>query len=201
VGGEGYSVTVAGTVRDNADKGVDSSANQAKFAGFSRSAGSLSAGELLVCELMIDPSVSDTNGEWFEVYVVATDYIDLKGLYVTGSGSFAVGQSVFAAPGAFILLGRNGNSGSNGGVSLDYSYGSALSLPNMSGTLTLMTSSSGSLIDAVSWTGSTAAKSRELKITEFDASSNDNESNWADALAAFGAGDLGTPGQPNDIFP
>src|SRR5690606_13283224 len=53
------------------------------------------------------------------------------------------------------------------------------------------------VIDAVSWTKSTNGAALQLDPDLTDAISNDNESNFCDATAPYGAGDLGTPGAEN----
>jgi hypothetical protein len=56
------------------------------------------------------------------------------------------------------------------------------------------------LVDAVTWTKSTAGKSLQLDPDLVDASAasaNDIESNFCDATAPYGSGDLGSPGADN----
>ena len=39
--------------------------------------------DLLITEVMVNPSqVSDTNGEWFELFNPTTDAIDLNGIFI-----------------------------------------------------------------------------------------------------------------------
>jgi hypothetical protein len=53
------------------------------------------------------------------------------------------------------------------------------------------------VIDAVTWTKSTNGAALQLDPDLTDATSNDDPSNFCDATATYGAGDLGTPGAAN----
>ena len=67
----------------------------------------LSAGDLLITEIMHDPSqVADYRGEWFEIYNNSAGAVDLNGLVVQSNGEsgFTVGTSIELAAGAYFYL-------------------------------------------------------------------------------------------------
>jgi hypothetical protein len=163
---------------------------------------------LVINELLANPGglISDANGEWFEVYNAGTFAVNLQNLVIADSTTTTrrpyhrITASLTVQPGGYAVLGNTINTTTNGGVTVDYAYGSALSLSNLVdavkisrvyGTDTL------TLDRAAYASGTTSAKdgiSRELKNPALDNASIDG-SNWADALstAVYGAGGRGTP--------
>ena len=87
--------------------------------------GALLAGELIISEVMANPAaVSDTNGEWFELYNRTDSSIDLNGLnfYDSGSNSHTISESLFIEASSYLVLGRNSDAAINGGLTVDYVY-------------------------------------------------------------------------------
>ena len=92
----------------------------------------------IINEIMQNPAgVSDTTGEWFELYNPTATAIDLNGwtLRDEGTDSHTIGQSLIIDPFGFLVLGRSETD--NGGVILDYVY-SGLILGNGSDELLLV---------------------------------------------------------------
>lgn len=92
---------------------------------------SVNAGDLIITEIMADPAaVTDANGEYFEVYNTTSRTLHINGLVVTdkGSGSFTVSVTpeapVEVAPGEYFVFGKNDDLATNGGVNVDYQWGS-----------------------------------------------------------------------------
>ena len=105
-------------------------------------AASLQTGDLLISEVMSNPNaVSDTNGEWFEIFNASASTHDLNGLIIrdNGSNSHTInnGTSLLINPGEYFVLGRNTDTLSNGGLALDYSY-SNFTLSNTSDQIILL---------------------------------------------------------------
>ena len=77
-------------------------------------------------------AVSDPNGEWFEVHNYGTNAIDLLGYEISdlGSDSHIISESVIIEAGSYVVLGRQGNFFTNGGVNVDYVYGNDIALSN-----------------------------------------------------------------------
>lgn len=150
----------------------------------------ISPGDLVITELMANPaSVSDTNGEWFEIYNRSGSALDLSGLTIsdTGSNSHQISSSVTIGANSYFVLGRNADSSVNGGYVADYQY-SNFTLGNSSDDIIL--SYAGLVIDSLSYSGGgnfgLAGISTELTALGFLATP---------AGFSFGDGDIGTPGQ------
>lgn len=159
------------------------------------------AGDIVITEIMQNPNaVSDTDGEWFEIFNQGTQSINMNGWTIrdAGSDSHIIAQDVIIAPGSYAVLGRNGNTGTNGGVTLAYVY-SGMSLANGADEV-ILENASGTIIDevyydgGVSWPDPTGA-SMVLSTVAVD---NNVGANWAAGVDAFGSGDLGTPGTGPD---
>jgi hypothetical protein len=167
----------------------------------------LVAGDLVITEFMQNPNaVTDNVGEWFEIYNNTADTVNLNGLVVSdlGSDSITVASDVSVAAGAYAVLGVSDDSATNGGVTVDYAYGSALGLANTSDELVL--SFGSTTFDTIVWDdGATfpdgTGVSSSLDPASTDETLNDDGGNWCDATSTYGDGDLGTPGAVNDSCP
>lgn len=163
---------------------------------------------IVINELMANtnPSIPDTDGEWVELYNAGSRAVNLQNYVFTDATNpyFTISSSLPVAAGGYVVLGRNANSGTNGGATVDYSYGIAIGFSNAAdgfkiarvvGTDTL-------LIDQVAYTsGAISAKegiSRELTNPLLD-NSNVDGSNWKDAAVAavYGPAGRGTPKAQN----
>ncbi|TAK27819.1 MAG: hypothetical protein EPO40_15905 [Myxococcaceae bacterium] len=169
-------------------------------------------GALVITEIMNDPDVvGDMQGEWFEVYNRSATPVDLRGMRVRGSGTemFEVTASgPLLVPGrGYAVLGKNGDSVTNGGVTVLFAYGSAMDLSNSTSSpdsLTLLASDGSTVIDSVSYANTVASgwpviagRSKSLRPAILDALMNDTSSAWCPGGPAFGRGDFGTPGAAN----
>lgn len=158
------------------------------------------AGDLTIVELMLDPeSVADTAGEWIEVINSSARTLDLNGLILASTGdtdyTFALGAYTPLAPGDRVVLGINGDSGTNGGVTVNHTYSGVVLDAVDSVTLR----AGAVVIDAVSWDATyplVAGKSLSFGGTP-GVDSNDDPANWCSATSALGT-DFGTPGAVND---
>lgn len=165
-------------------------------------------GALVITEIMNKPgAISDTLGEWFEVYNPRATPVDLRGLVVRdlGSDRFTVTGSspILVAPMGYAVLARNGNMSTNGGVSAVYVYPS-MALGN-SGDEIIIETSTGVRVDQVAWMDTMTSgwpylegRSKSLRPSILDASMNDLNANWCHGGPSFGTGgDFGTPGAAN----
>jgi regulation of enolase protein 1 (concanavalin A-like superfamily) len=163
-------------------------------------------GDIIVTEIMNNPSaVSDSDGEYFEVYNTTGSDIDLDGWTISDNGadSHLIDGSVLVPAGGYALLGNNADTGTNGGAPVDYSYGSGWFLSN-GGDEVILTDPSGAEIDRVEYDGGPNfpdpnGASMNLDPMALDFTSNDDGSNWCTSTSAYGDGDLGTPGAANDM--
>lgn len=163
-------------------------------------------GDIVITEIMQNPSaVSDSNGEYFEVYNTTGSDIDLNGWQIEDNDFdfHTIASSVIVPAGGYAVLGRNGNTATNGGLAVDYVYGSDISLANGADEAVLV-ASNGTEIDRVEYDGGTNfpdpnGASMNLNPMALDFMSNDDGSNWCTSTSSYGDGDLGTPGAANDM--
>ena len=164
----------------------------------------LSAGDLLITEVMDDPSsVAFYRGEWFEIYNNSDTYVDLNGLQVSDSGTdiFVVSSAMPLRPGEYALFATRNNTAINGGlpaVDFRYIFGSQMAL-NSADDIIL---SYGVVdFDTVSWNAtdypSTSGIAKSLGTPYFTEADNDASSSWCGATITYGDGDYGTPGAAN----
>ena len=171
----------------------------------SLSFGQVNVGDIIITEIMQNPSVvTDANGEYFEVYNTTGTDINMNGWTIKdlGSDSHTISLSLIVPANGYAVLGVNGDSGTNGGVTLNYVY-SGIALANSADEL-LLVDTIGTTIDEVDWDGGPnfpdpTGASMELSINKYNATDNNTGLNWAEAVSAFGSGDLGTPGAVNDF--
>ena len=103
---------------------------------------------------MADPRrVSDARGEWFEVRNDGASGVSLRGWRIASQNDrgHTITRAVIVPAGGKVVLGRNANRARNGGVRLDYAYGSSVTLTNAGDWLALK-DPSGATIDSVAWT-------------------------------------------------
>ena len=181
---------------------VFSSALAAGFAlctGFSAAAhAAIQPGDLLITEVLANPdAVSDTAGEWFEIYNTSANNLDLAGLVIRdeGSNSHTVSAThpITIASGAYFVFGRNGDPLVNGGYTPDYVYDSFV-LGN-SGDAIILESDGvtvASLIYSDADLFGVAGRSAELTADGFALTPDSY---------TFGNGDIGTPGAAGSYAP
>ncbi len=154
-------------------------------------------GDLLITEMMANPAaVSDSNGEWFEILNTSSNPIDLNGLSLrdNGSNQHNIDSPLpqWINPNEYFVLGRNGESTTNGGYSANYVY-SDFTLGNTSDAIIL--EFNGVLIDSLIYNSAlfgTAGNSIEIISTGYGLT--------ADHLR-YGDGDIGTPGSAGSYSP
>lgn len=172
----------------------------------------LSPGDIVITEIMNNPApVSDTTGEWFEVFNSTSDAIDVNGWVVKDDGTNthtidgSVGGSTVIPAGEYFVLGRTSDTSTNGGAVVDYEYGtSGFTLGNGADEVVLL-SSEGTEIARVNYDGGSTfpdltGASMQLDPASINESDNDTGSNWCASTSDYGdgTGSLGTPGSPND---
>lgn len=161
---------------------------------------SSSAGaHIVINEVMADPvAVTDANGEWFEVHNRGTAAADLQGWTIHSGGDAArtITASVVVEPGGYAVLARHASSATNGGVAVDFAWGTGIGLGNASDWLALR-DAGGATVDSVAWSqGVPAGRSREVVDPEL-AHLDMMGANWQHGTEVYGAGDRGTPGARN----
>ncbi|WP_422050833.1 ExeM/NucH family extracellular endonuclease [Shimia sp.] len=162
--------------------------------------------ELVISEIMQNPAaVSDTNGEYFEVYNAGSRVFDMNGYTISDNDfdSHVIdnGGPLLIQPGAYLVFGRNADAASNGGVAVDYQY-SGVFLANGADEVVL-TDIEGREIDRVEYDGGPLfpdPNGASMELVDLAADNNDGN-NWTAAIQSFGDGDLGTPGDANGAAP
>ncbi len=171
------------------------------------------AGDLTITEFQADTSgsgrVPQYYGEWFEVHNNTAVTLDLLGVAFQSNsstttgipGAFTVTTSVPVAPGAYAVLGVSGDTGQNGGVTVDYVYSFTSFNLSRSDDLLVM-SYAGTRIDEVLWTSAWPTSPDEAHQASTNALglewANDLAINWCPATAYIpSSGMRGTPGAAN----
>jgi beta-lactamase superfamily II metal-dependent hydrolase len=157
------------------------------------------ASKIVINEVMVDPgAVADTDGEWIEIHNRGDSAVNLQGWVLASNNDSpqTIAGSVSVPAGGYVVLARNGNGASNGGVTEDYAY-STLTLANSSDWLALR-DGLGASVDSVSWaTAMPAGATRGVSDPSLD-NLDAKGSNWHTSTTAYGSGDEGTPGARND---
>lgn len=195
--------TVLGGADGGVDGGVPVDSCVSPRTGLSRDVSRPRPGDLVITELMADPkAVSDSVGEWVEVYALRD--VDLNGVSLTNEGN---GRALLdGAPkclelraGTFGVLARTAEPSTNGGLpSVLGTF--AFGLSNSDEDHALRLSLNGTLLDEVRWKGApVAGVSRQLDPSRKDALRNDDAESFCPTPEGFGysSGDRGTPGAEN----
>jgi len=169
-------------------------------------AGAIGYGDLLITEIMYDPvALTDTYGEWIELYNNSAQTINLENLVLMRDEDdvHIIASPVALAPGAYVVLARNAQATGEAGT---YVFGSAISLTNTGGVLAVYNSGTedepGPLIFSVDYgaDGFPAGSGTSLCLdpSVSGASAAALPDSWCTSVTPFGTGDLGTPGKEND---
>jgi hypothetical protein len=167
--------------------------------------GELPYGSLLITEIMADPaSLSDTEGEWFEIYNNTDHAIDLQHLIIKKNENerHVISQAFILDARSFGILARTDAAVAVG----KYVYGTAITLNNTGGLLSLCNSGEdgidGSVIFAVDYGAEDFPHLSGASISLDPGSLTPSAAilgiNWCVSAVAYGTGDLGTPGAAND---
>jgi len=162
--------------------------------GFAQIGLGQSAGDIIITEFMADPDcVSDTQGEYFELYNTTGATINIDGWTVKDDGTnshiIANGGSLNVPAGGFLVLAIADNDNTN----TDYVY-TSFSLGNSGDEIVLL--SDNTEITRLNYTNSSAGVAKELDNTQNHTSGLMNEANFnaATDVITTGCADLGSPG-------
>ncbi len=160
---------------------------------------------LVINEIMVNPAaVPDEQGEWIEVYNPTDHDIDLTGWTLsTASGhrhTISSEKPLIVHGHGFLVLGRNTDVASNGGVPVAYAY-QGLTLRNGGDALILL-DPQGREIDRVAYGAEAGLPAPEGTSLELIDPTLDNGAaeNWCAATTPLRGGDRGTPAQANDCL-
>ena len=169
--------------------------------------GNLAYGDILITEIMPDPSaLSDTEGEWFEIYNNSSRIINLQNLVLERDdiNSHVISDSIELTPGEYYVMSRSETA--TDAVN-NYIYGTAITLSNTGAVLSIYNEDSetgpGVLIFSVDYGGanfpSTSGASISLNPNFLDAAYAVLGPYWCTSTSSCNTGDLGTPGLGNDL--
>jgi len=168
--------------------------------------GPIGYGDLIITEIMYNPAaVSDTEGEWFEVFNTSSEQIDLFQLVIKKGMDVqhTVNEHILINPQEFFVLARHVNATIVSG----YIYGTGLTLTNSGDDLILANygddGTNGSTICSVDYglTGFPDGNGASINLNpdSFDVNLAKAGVSWCLPTSSFDTGDLGTPGTMNDI--
>ena len=162
------------------------------------SIGDLTQGDLIISEIMVNADeVSDSNGEWFEVFVSnsLTGTLQLNGLVFSNisSGSTqteVLNANILVSAGDRVVFVRNLNASENGGLTGDGSFSFSL---NNSGEIVGLWKEEAlnNVIDSVD-------VDNEGSVVAGASLALDEKNVWCTGVSTYGDGDKGTPGAQND---
>ena len=169
--------------------------------GGMRAITSPNAGDVIITEVMADPTGTDTTTEWFELLARApVDLNDLTVYTSTSSAKLTSGACLFVQPGDYVLLARSADPFVNGDLPTPRIVYTGPSFNNgVNQRIGLARGDAG--IDEIAIGPSVSGKSWSLDPTLLDPLANDNPANFCLApnkWHADGGGDFGTPGTVND---
>jgi len=181
-----------------ADALHDASDHLPVIATFQFPGGDPSPYDVVVTEVMVNPSaVSDSYGEWFELYNAGSSTVSMNGWLLLDNGSNEHNvTSISIDSGEYIVFGRNTDSAVNGGYDADYVY-SGFQLANSEDEIKLI-DAEGRIVDVIEYNSSfpySSGASMYLKNITYD---NAVDTSWAMSEVEYGSGDLGTPGRAWD---
>ncbi len=161
-------------------------------------------GDVIINEIMQNPAaVSDSKGEYFELYNTTDEDIDINGWVIKDkdydSHTIDNGGSLIISAHSYLVLGNNADTLLNGNYHCDYEY-SGFYLGNSADEIILVDGTV--VIDSVYYDGGPVfpdptGASMELDPSHQNADDNDNGANWYTAYTPYGLGDCGTPGSAN----
>jgi hypothetical protein len=169
--------------------------------------GAVGYGELLITEIMYDPSaLSDTDGEWFEIYNNSDHTVNLQNLILGRDdvNRHTLIDPIELLPGAFFVFTRSDLATD---VINEYNYGSDIVLPNTGAVLSIFNEGTetdpGTLIFSVNYGGENfpdfSGASISLNPNMFNATAAILGTSWCTSTSVYSSGDFGTPGLVNDL--
>ena len=186
----------ASTQMPNDDWGTPGADNDSCGGG----TGTIEPDDVVFSEVMQNPgAVSDPDGEWFELLNTTSNDLNLAGCEIRddGADSHTISGTLTLPAHGRVVLGYSDDPAINGGVSVDYEYGSSVSLGNGEDELVLDCDGEVDRIEydnGVTWPNVNGAS---MNLDEIHALDNHMGNHWCESTTDMGTGDHGTPGAPN----
>lgn len=157
---------------------------------------------IVITEVMANPaSVSDSYGEWFEIFNTTDSTIDMHGWSIKDLDGdehqlLSDETTILILPDEYFILAKNGDESQNGGVNVDYVY-NGFSLSNSDDEVILL-DASGAIVDEVHYSNGWPFSSGVAMELHNPLEDNSLIQNWYASTISYGNGDTGSPGIPFD---
>ena len=157
---------------------------------------------IVITEVMANPaSVSDSYGEWFEIFNTTDSTIDMHGWSIKDLDGdehqlLTDETTIPILAGEYFVLAKNGDQSQNGGVNVDYVY-NGYSLSNSYDEVILL-DAAGAIVDEVHYSNSWPFSSGVAMEMHNPLEDNSLIENWYASAISYGNGDTGSPGIPFD---
>ena len=157
---------------------------------------------IVITEVMANPaSVSDSYGEWFEIFNTTDSTIDVHGWSIKDLDGdehqlLTDETTIPILAGEYFVLAKNGDQSQNGGVNVDYVY-NGYSLSNSYDEVILL-DAAGAIVDEVHYSNSWPFSSGVAMEMHNPIEDNSLIENWYASAISYGNGDTGSPGIPFD---
>ena len=157
---------------------------------------------IVITEVMANPaSVSDSYGEWFEIFNTTDSTIDMHGWSIKDLDGdehqlLSDETTIPILPDEYFILAKNGDESQNGGVNVDYVY-NGYSLSNSDDEVILL-DASGAIVDEVHYSNGWPFSSGVAMELHNPLEDNSLIQNWYASTISYGNGDTGSPGIPFD---
>ncbi|MAJ44385.1 MAG: hypothetical protein CMF96_06550 [Candidatus Marinimicrobia bacterium] len=160
--------------------------------------------KVIISEVMINPqNISDSNGEWFEIYIQNEIPINFKNWIIKDNDTdeYLITENYEIQNSSYAIFTNNSNPYSNGGIYNAYEYGD-INLANAGDELYLI-SPEGFVADSIWWDdGGQFPFGNGFSMALINNNLNNLEPiNWQESNIEFSSGDFGTPGLENCFFP
>ena len=162
-------------------------------------------GDIFVTEIMANPdSVSDLDGEWFELYNPGATPFSLRGCRFSSDDGdeFTVDEDVTIPPWGRLVFGVNADETENGGAAVDYAYNRlGFDLDNGADRIRIE-NAAGIVVSSVAYTDEweqEAGYSMQLDSSVHYIGAASEGSNWCVSGNPMSGGDFGTPHTPNEL--
>jgi len=190
------------------DNGADAAADDAG------SAATPSTGDLIITEIMFDPSGLVPEAQWFEIYNLTNGPVLLSGLTIQDAWgdaqTISANAPVIAPPSTYVVLVRDLTTAVANGIpdaSIVYEYGAGLSpdqgielASDWTGDLSLW-NGGVEIVDVPYGPWGVASTGQSIELASLQFVGADQSANWCLAQDPWAPGsDDGTPGEPSDCF-
>lgn len=160
------------------------------------------AGEVIVTEVLANPSVREATQEWFEVLALrSVDLNDVTVATATATDKLTASKCLRVEAGSYAIIARSADPFVNGDLPAPL-ITTTLSLANSNERLSLVLGDAG--IDMAAITTSANGVAWQLDPTLLSAAANDDPASFCHATQPWGAdggGDWGTPAAANTACP